>query len=60
MFHLGSISSMLHSGLTRSTDLYTSHSEAEISLLSEVNRICVSVDNQRSCGAKIAGFDLSI
>ena len=34
--------------------------QAGISLLGEVNRIRVSVDNQRSCGAKIAGFDLSI
>ena len=34
--------------------------QAGISLLGEVNRIHVLVDNQRSCGAKIAGFDLSI
>ena len=34
--------------------------QAEISLLGEVNLVCDSVDNQRSCGAKIAGFDLSI
>ena len=34
--------------------------QAEISLLSEVNLVRDSVDNQRSCGAKIAGFDLSI
>ena len=32
--------------------------QAAISLLGEVNRIRVSVDNQSSCGAKIAGFDL--
>ena len=31
-----------------------------ISLLGEVNLVCDLVDNQRSCGAKIAGFDLSI
>ena len=31
-----------------------------ISLLSEVNLVRDLVDNQRSCGAKIAGFDLSI
>ena len=31
-----------------------------VSLLGEVNQIRVSVDNQRSCGAKIARFDLSI
>ena len=29
----------------------------EISLLGEVNWICVSVDNQRSCGAKIVGLN---
>ena len=34
--------------------------QARISLLGEVNWIHVSVDNQRSCGAKIAGFDLLI
>ena len=34
--------------------------QAGISLLGEVNQIRVSVDNQRSCGAKIVGFDLSI
>ena len=34
--------------------------QAVISLLGEVNQIRVSVDNQRSCGAKIAGFDLLI
>ena len=34
--------------------------QARISLLGEVNRIRVLVDNQRSCGAKITGFDLSI
>ena len=34
--------------------------QAGISLLGKVNLVCVSVDNQRSCGAKIAGFDLSI
>ena len=34
--------------------------QVEIILLGEVNRIRVLVDNQRSCGAKIAGFDLSI
>ena len=34
--------------------------QAGVSLLGEVNWIHVSVDNQRSCGAKIAGFDLSI
>jgi hypothetical protein len=34
--------------------------QAEISLLGEVNLVRDSVDNQRSCGAKIAGFDLSI
>ena len=31
-----------------------------ISLLGEVNLVHDSVDNQRICGAKIAGFDLSI
>ena len=34
--------------------------QAGISLLGEVNWIRVPVDNQRSCGAKIAGFDLLI
>jgi hypothetical protein len=34
--------------------------QAGISLLGEVNLVCDSVDNQRSCGAKIVGFDLSI
>ena len=34
--------------------------QAGISLLGEVNWIRVLVDNLRSCGAKIAGFDLSI
>jgi hypothetical protein len=34
--------------------------QAEISLLGEVNLVHDSVDNQRSCGAKIARFDLSI
>ena len=34
--------------------------QAGISLLGEVNLVHDSVDNQRSCGAKIAGFDLSI
>ena len=34
--------------------------QAGISLLGEVNQIRVSVNNQRNCGAKIAGFDLSI
>ena len=29
-----------------------------ISLLGKVNLVHDSVDNQRSCGAKIAGFDL--
>ena len=33
---------------------------AGISVLGEVNEIRVLVDNQRSCGVKIAGFDLSI
>jgi hypothetical protein len=32
--------------------------QAGISLLSEVNQIVTTVDNQRSCGAKIAGFEL--
>ena len=31
-----------------------------ISLLGEVNLVRDLIDNQRSCGAKIAGFDLSI
>ena len=31
-----------------------------ISLLGEVNQICVSVDNHRSYGAKISEFDISI
>ena len=34
--------------------------QAGISLLGEVNLVRDSVDNQRSCGAKIVGFDLSI
>ena len=34
--------------------------QAGISLLGEVNLVCDLLDNQRSCGAKIAGFDLSI
>ena len=34
--------------------------QARISLFGEVNPVCDSVDNQRSYGAKIAGFDLSI
>jgi hypothetical protein len=34
--------------------------QAGISLLGEVNLVRDSVDIQRSCGAKIAGFDLSI
>ena len=34
--------------------------QARISLLGEVNLVRDLVDNQRSCGAKIAGFDLSI
>ena len=34
--------------------------QAGISLLGEVNLVRDSVDNQRSSGAKIAGFDLSI
>jgi hypothetical protein len=33
-------------------------SQAGISLLGKVNRIVTTVDNQRSCGAKIAGFEL--
>jgi hypothetical protein len=33
-------------------------SQAGISLLGEVNRIVTTVDNQRSCAAKIAGFEL--
>ena len=33
-------------------------SHAGISLLGEVNRIVTMVDNQMSCGAKIAGFEL--
>ena len=33
---------------------------AGISRLGEVNLVHDLVDNQRSCGAKIAGFDLSI
>ena len=32
--------------------------QAGVSLVGEVNRIRVLVDNKRSCGAKIAGFDL--
>ena len=32
--------------------------QAGISLLGEVNLVRDSVDNQRGCGAKIAGFDL--
>ena len=32
--------------------------QAGISLLGKVNWIHVLVDNQRSCGAKITGFDL--
>ena len=32
--------------------------QAGISLLGEVNLVRDLVDNQRSCGAKIAGFDL--
>ena len=44
------------------TPSYTSQGEEEtgVSLLGMVNQICVLVGNQRSCGAKIAGFDLSI
>ena len=34
--------------------------QAGISLLGEVNLVRDSVDNQRSYGAKIAGFDLLI
>jgi hypothetical protein len=34
-------------------------SQAGISLLGEVNRIVTMVDNQRSCGAKIAGFEFA-
>jgi len=34
--------------------------QAGISLLDEVNLVRNLVDNQRSCGAKIAGFVLSI
>ena len=34
--------------------------QAGIILLDEVNLVRDSVDNQRSYGAKIAGFDLSI
>jgi hypothetical protein len=33
-------------------------SQAGISLLGEVNRIVTMVDNQRSSGAKIGGFEL--
>jgi hypothetical protein len=33
-------------------------SQAGISLLGEVNRIVTTVDIQRSCVAKIAGFEL--
>ena len=33
-------------------------SQAGISLLGEVNRIVTTIDNQRSFGAKIAGFEL--
>jgi hypothetical protein len=33
-------------------------SQAGISLLGEINWIVTTVDNQRSCGAKIAGFEL--
>jgi hypothetical protein len=33
-------------------------SQVGISLLGEVNRIVTTVDNQRSSGAKIAGFEL--
>ena len=36
------------------------NTQAGISLLGKVNLVLDSVDNQRSCGAKIAGFDLSI
>ena len=34
--------------------------QARISLLGEVNLVCDLVVNQRSYGAKIVGFDLSI
>ena len=34
--------------------------QAGISLLGEVNLVRDLVDNHRSCGAKIAGFDLLI
>ena len=34
--------------------------QAGVSVLGEINWNRVSVDNQRSCGAKIAGFDLLI
>ena len=34
--------------------------QAEISLLGEVNLVRDLVDNKRSCGVTIAGFDLSI
>ena len=34
--------------------------QAGIGLLGEVNLVHDLVDNQRSCGAKIAGFDLLI
>ena len=34
--------------------------QAGISLHGEVNLVRDLVDNQRSCGAKIVGFDLSI
>jgi sialic acid synthase SpsE len=34
--------------------------QIEISLLGEVNLARDLVDNQRSCGAKMAGFNLSI
>jgi len=33
-------------------------SQVGISLLGEVNRIVTTVDNQRSFGAKIVGFEL--
>ena len=39
---------------------YVLRCAAGISLLGEVNWIRVLVDNQRSYGAKIVGFDLSI
>ena len=32
--------------------------QAGISLLGKVNLVCDLVNNQRSCGAKITGFDL--